>query len=133
MNTTYFLNQIMGNVFNTKTIPPLSKNYYIGLSSTKPQLDGTGVSEPSASTNYARVKLDTLSEPNNGIITNSVAISFDESSANWGTMTYFVIYDSLEAGNLLMYDTLSAPRNVEPTTIVTIKAGSLSLTLSNPS
>ena len=43
-----------------------------------------------------------------------------------------VIYDALEAGNLLMYDTLSTPRNVEAATIVTIKANSLTLTLSNP-
>lgn len=132
MNTTYFLNQVMGNVFNTKTTPPLSKDYFIGLSSTEQQLDGTGVSEPAVSANYARVKLTTLSEPTNGIITNTVSISFEESTVNWGTMTYFVIYDSLEAGNLLMYDTLSTPRNVETATFVTIKAGSLSLTLSNP-
>ena len=39
---------------------------------------------------------------------------------------------ALEAGNLLMYDTLSTPRNVEAATIVTIKANSLTLTLSNP-
>lgn len=52
--------------------------------------------------------------------------------ANWGTMSHFVIYDALEAGNLLMYDTLPTPRNVEAATTVTIKANSLTLTLSNP-
>ena len=117
MNTTYFLNQVMGNLFKTKETPALPSEYYIGLSSTAPNI---------------RVKLENLSEPADGVITNEQAISFDESTANWGTMSHFVIYDALEAGNLLMYDTLSTPRNVEAATIVTIKANSLTLTLSNP-
>lgn len=132
MNTTYFLNQVMGNLFKTKETPALPSEYYIGLSSTAPNISGGNVTEPLSNSGYKRVKLENLSEPADGVITNDQAISFDESTANWGTMSHFVIYDALEAGNLLMYDTLSTPRNVEAATIVTIKANSLTLTLSNP-
>lgn len=132
MNTTYFLNQVMGNLFKTKETPALPSEYYIGLSSTAPNISGGNVTEPLSNSGYKRVKLENLSEPADGVITNEQAISFDESIANWGTMSHFVIYDALEAGNLLMYDTLSTPRNVEAATIVTIKANSLTLTLSNP-
>lgn len=132
MNTTYFLNQVMGNLFKTKETPALPSEYYIGLSSTAPNISGGNVTEPLSNSGYRRVKLENLSEPADGVITNEQAISFDESTANWGTMSHFVIYDALEAGNLLMYDTLSTPRNVEAATIVTIKANSLTLTLSNP-
>lgn len=132
MNTTYFLNQVMGNLFKTKETPALPSEYYIGLSSTAPNISGGNVTEPLSNSGYKRVKLENLSEPADGVITNEHAISFDESTANWGTMSHFVIYDALEAGNLLMYDTLSTPRNVEAATIVTIKANSLTLTLSNP-
>lgn len=132
MNTTYFLNQVMGNLFKTKETPALPSEYYIGLSSTAPNISGGNVTEPLSNSGYKRVKLENLSEPADGVITNELAISFDESTANWGTMSHFVIYDALEAGNLLMYDTLSTPRNVEAATIVTIKANSLTLTLSNP-
>ena len=132
MNTTYFLNQVMGNLFKTKETPALPSEYYIGLSSTAPNISGSNVTEPLSNSGYKRVKLENLSEPADGVIANEQAISFDESTANWGTMSHFVIYDALEAGNLLMYDTLSTPRNVEATTIVTIKANSLTLTLSNP-
>ena len=131
-NTTYFLNQVMGNLFKTKETPALPSEYYIGLSSTAPNISGGNVTEPLSNSGYKRVKLENLSEPTDGVITNEQAISFDESTANWGTMSHFVIYDALEAGNLLMYDTLSTPRNVEAATIVTIKANSLTLTLSNP-
>lgn len=132
MNTTYFLNQVMGNLFKTKETPALPSEYYIGLSSTAPNISGGNVTEPLSNSGYKRVKLENLSEPTDGVITNEQAISFDESTANWGTMSHFVIYDALEAGNLLMYNTLSTPRNVEAATIVTIKANSLTLTLSNP-
>ena len=132
MKTTYFLNQVMGNLFKTKETPALPSEYYIGLSSTAPNISGGNVTEPLSNSGYKRVKLENLSEPADGVITNEQAISFDESTANWGTMSHFVIYDALEAGNLLMYDTLSTPRNVEAATIVTIKANSLTLTLSNP-
>lgn len=132
MNTTYFLNQVMGNLFKTKETPALPSEYYIGLSSTAPNISGGNVTEPLSNSGYKRVKLENLSEPTDGVITNEQAISFDESTANWGTMSHFVIYDALDAGNLLMYDTLSTPRNVEAATIVTIKANSLTLTLSNP-
>lgn len=132
MNTTYFLNQVMGNLFKTKETPAFPSEYYIGLSSTAPNISGGNVTEPLSNSGYKRVKLENLSEPADGVITNEQAISFDESTANWGTMSHFVIYDALEAGNLLMYDTLSTPRNVEAATIVTIKANSLTLTLSNP-
>lgn len=132
MNTTYFLNQVMGNLLKTKETPALPSEYYIGLSSTAPNISGGNVTEPLSNSGYKRVKLENLSEPADGVITNEQAISFDESTANWGTMSHFVIYDALEAGNLLMYDTLSTPRNVEAATIVTIKANSLTLTLSNP-
>lgn len=131
MNTTYFLNQVMGNLFKTKEDPTLPDAFYIGLSSTQPSKDGQSVTEPKKSAGYKRVKLESLSEPTDGVIKNNAAISFDESTANWGTMSYFVIYDQEENGNLLMYDALSTPRNVEPATIVTIKANSLTLTLTS--
>ena len=108
--------------------------YFIGLSSAVPAIDGTGVIEPSALGNYARVKLVSLSEPTAGLVTNTVAISFDESTASWGTITHFVIYDAadVDTGNLLMYGELSTPRNVEPSTIMTIKEGYLKLSAQNP-
>lgn len=135
MNTTYYLNCVAGNVFNSKTTPSLPTNYYIGLSSTAPNAGGSGVTEPSADAGYARVRLTSLSEPENGVVTNNQAINFNESTASWGTITHFVIYDSADvnSGNLLMYGTLSTPRSVETATIMTIKEKYLSLSVQNPS
>lgn len=132
MTSTYFLNCIMGNVFKTKENPTLPNKVYLGLSSTAPAVDGSGVSEPLASAGYERVELTNLCEPSNGVISNDSEISFPESSASWGTVTHFVLYDAPTNGNLLMFNVLSQSRSVETATIVMVKTGSLKLTLANP-
>lgn len=132
MNTIYFLNNIAGNVFGTETTTGIPDNYYLGLSSTEPNKEGEGVTEPSTSAAYARVKLENLSKPTNGVITNTSGIDFNESTDSWGTVTHFVIYDAPTGGHLLMYGELSVSRSVEAATIMTIKTGALNLSVVNP-
>lgn len=134
MNTTYFLNCVRGNLFKTSTSPALPSKYYIGLSTTAPSINGAGVTEPATSAGYERVELTSLANGDNGCVTNSADINFKESTANWGTVTHFVIYDSstVGKGNLLMYGALTTARNVETATIMTVKAGYLSLAIQNP-
>ena len=130
MTTTYFLNLAAGNIYRTKETPAIPTEYWIGLSTTAPNLNGTNVSEPVGSAGYARVKLDMLSEP--GVVTNEANIDFNESTASWGTVTHFVVFDAQNGGNLLQYGALSTPRSVEAATIMTIKAGYLNLSVQNP-
>lgn len=132
MNTTYFLNAVAGNVFQTKTNPALPTEYYIGLSTTAPSVSGSGVTEPASSAGYARVKLDNLGTPANGVVSNTADINFAESTASWGTVSHFVVYDAQNDGNLLMYGALSTARSIEPATVMTIKTGYLKLSVQNP-
>jgi len=135
MNTTYFLNCTAGNLFGTKKDPAIPEKYYIGLSLTKPNVNGTNVTEPSESAGYRRVELTSLSEPSSGVVTNQYSINFEESTSAWGTIAYFVIFDSeaVGSGNLLMYGDLTTARTVEAATIMTIKEGYLTLSAQNPS
>lgn len=134
MNTNYYLNCVAGNVFQTKITPALPEKYYLGLSTVEPTASGSNVSEPSAGAGYSRVELTTLSAPTNGVVTNESAITFPKSTASWGTIPYFVIYDTatLGQGNLLMYGSLSTARSVEAATIMTIEAGDLNIAIQNP-
>lgn len=133
MNTTHFLNLVAGNIFQTKTTPAIPSEMWIGLSTTAPNVNGTNVTEPSSSAGYSRIKLDMLGEPSIGVVTNESNIDFNESTASWGTVTHFVIYDAQNGGNLLQYGSLSTPRSVEAATIMTIKSGYLNLSVQNPS
>lgn len=130
MNTTYFLNMVMGNVFKTKTSPALPTNYYIGLSSTTPTTSGTGVTEPSGGA-YARVQMANMSQPSNGVITNTAAITFPESTRSWGTLTHYVVYDAATGGNLLFYGALANSRTVDSNTTIAFKVGEFTITLEN--
>ena len=132
MVTTYFLDVIAGKVFRTKTTPPLPGELYLGMSSTQPNLNGTGVTEPSPSAGFAKVELTTLSAPINGTVSNEGAITFPESTAPWGTMRYFTVYDAPTGGNLLMFDQLSEPRSVETSTIVLVRENSAKFHIQNP-
>ena len=131
MTTQFFLNIVAGNVYATDTATALPTRYYIGLSTTAPTITGTNVSEPSGS-GYARVELTTLGKPSGGVVTNSASVDFPESTASWGTVTHFVIYDALTGGNLLQYGQLSTPRSIEPATIMSIPANYLNLSVQNP-
>ena len=127
MITTYFLNCVSGNIFHSKTTPGIPSKYYVGLSSTDP---AAFVTEPSGGA-YARVEITGLSEPTNGVVSNSAMISFPESTAAWGTMTHFVVYDALTGGNLLMYGKLPSSRTVEVETITSFKPNALTLTVAS--
>lgn len=131
MNTTYFLNLAAGNLFQTKKSPAIPTEMWIGLSTTAPNINGTNVTEPSPSAGYARVKLDMLSEPATGVVTNESTIEFNESTASWGTVTHFVIFDAQNGGNLLQYGALSTPRSVEAATLMAIRTGYLNLSIQN--
>lgn len=131
MTTTYFLNLTAGNIYGSKTEPAIPSAYYIGLSTSAPNVNGSGVTEPTGS-GYARMELTNLGEPNSGVVSNTGAIDFPESTASWGTVTHFVIYDAPSGGNLLQYGPLSTPRTIEPATIMSIPATYLNLSVQNP-
>lgn len=125
-NTTYFLNCVSGNVFGSKKSPTLPEKYYLGLSSTAPSKDGTGVTEPSGGS-YQRVEITSLSEPIDGEVKNNTSLQFPESSALWGDMAYYVIFDFISEGNLLMYGELSPHRTIDTQTVVVVAENALTL------
>lgn len=133
MNTKYFLNTIAGNVFGTQSSPSFPAVYYLGLSAGEPQEDGTCTGEPSSSgTGYARVPLNSLSVPVDGVVFNEDSIDFSESMASWGTMKYYVVYDAPTGGNLLFGEALSAPLTVDAGTVVTIRTNELRIRVVTP-
>lgn len=119
----------MGSVAFT---PPT--NYYFGLSTTTINIDGTGATEPSGGA-YARVLLandkTSWGTASNGALTNSVAVTFAESTASWGTITYVGMWDALTGGNLWWYDVLSPSRTVASATTVLFAIGSITVQFNN--
>lgn len=66
--------------------------YYIGLSTTAPDVNGGNVTEPDSATGYARKQLSMMGAAVDGQIQNNEIIFMGESLGDgWGTIAYFFI------------------------------------------
>jgi len=121
----------MNNVFGINNNPAIPTTYYLGLSSTLPTIGGTNVTEPSTGAGYGRLSINNLFASLNGLVTNVNVFNFSMSSTNWGVIPYYVIYDSVSGGHLLMFGNLSSPINVQSLVVVNIQPGELDIQLSS--
>ena len=128
MNTTYWRNSIMNSTYG-------SGSYYIGLSSTEPQPNGTGVTEPPTSgTAYARVSVGGFSSAVDGAVHNTSAITFPESTSTWFPLnapaTHWVLFDGTGANaHVLSAGTLEEPISILQNTTISIAATKIVITL----
>jgi hypothetical protein len=94
---------------------------YVGLSSSDPLDNGSGVSEPPGAKGYARVKTSIpggtswqVSDATGTTVNNSVAIEFPTATADWGTMVYAAIFSGGTAGaSVLVQGAMSASKSVD--------------------
>lgn len=128
MNTTFWRNEIMDSMYRDA-----NRDYYIGLSSTKPTVAGGNVTEPVAN-GYQRVKINQFTQSNNGTVQNAQDIVFPLSTGTWFNEQhlagYWVLFDGSGANaHVLSSGTLETPIGIWKNTIVTIAAGKVIITL----
>ena len=116
----------------TSYTPPATQ--YFALSTSAPDISGGSFTEPSGGA-YARVAL-TNNKTNwgtaaSGVLTNSTAVTFAESTASWGTIVAVGIFDALTSGNLLWYDVLTPSRTIATATTVLFAIGSITVQFNN--
>jgi hypothetical protein len=134
MSVTYFSsNKVLDYNFGITSYSPPATLYF-ALSTTSPDISGSNFTEPSSGA-YARVGL-TNNKTNwttaaSGILTNSTAVNFVESTASWGTVVSVGLFDSLTGGNLLWYDVLSPARTISTATTVLFAIGAISVQFNN--
>lgn len=113
---------------------------YVGLSTTAPDRNGSGFTEPSAANGYARVLLgiaqgsaqatQKMDNPNLGTITNKEIIYFPEATGNWGTCTHFLIFSAATDGVLVAYGALTNEISPVNGTVPLIRVGDLDMSVS---
>lgn len=95
------------------TAGPVGATAYIGLMTTAPAADGSGVVEPVGNA-YARVAV-----PNNPaqwpaavarIKQHANDITFPPATGTWGTVTHVGVFDAPSGGNLRIFDALTTAR-----------------------
>lgn len=112
---------------------------WLGLSSTEPLEDGTGITEPTTG-DYARVETTAASwaaavagAPSTKA--NGVVISFVQASADWlagADIAYFALFDANVAGDAVWTGTIVTPKPVLNGDTAEFAVGDLVLQLGDP-
>tara|TARA_R100001510_G_scaffold47289_1_gene44545 strand:+ start:17 stop:403 length:387 start_codon:yes stop_codon:yes gene_type:complete len=101
-------------------------NWYLGLFTSAPN-DAGGGTEVSTG-GYSRQSM-AFSTSSSGTTSNTGAISFTASGANFGTVTHVGIFDASSSGNLLWHGAMTASKTVEDGDTITFAIGNIDLTL----
>lgn len=129
--TTFLANQIL-NYNIGQTGYTLPSNFYIGLSTTQPNANGTGITEPTGG-GYSRVSVannkQNFSVSAMGTLSNLAQIEYNESTGNWGTVAYILIYNAITGGDLLWYGAFVSSKIVQSGTALIIAPNTLTFSL----
>ena len=83
---------------------------YLGLSTADPTDDASGLAEPSGN-GYVR-KAITFGAAASRKVTQSGAVTFDEATGSWGTITHYGVFDAESAGNMLAHGAFAAGKSI---------------------
>jgi hypothetical protein len=124
----YWENKILNHIFGKGSYTP--PTIYVGLSTTNPTDNGSGLSEPSGN-GYARVQTSASDwkAAANGSLNNTSNITFAQATGNWGTVSHFTLFDAATAGNMLAYDALSQSKSINESDTARFEAGDLQISL----
>lgn len=121
-------NNVMNMVFGGVTgMMPTSLS--VGLSTTTPAADGTGITEPPKSSGYERVQLGVFPSAAGGRVANQSVVSFPTFTADAGVATHYVLFD--QNGTPFWFAPLNSPKHMEIDTILAFKIGNLSIVLND--
>ncbi len=134
MITNFAANKVLDYNFGSSSYS-IPVNWYLGLSTTTINQEGLGVTEP-AGAGYSRVavpndKSTGFSTANLSKLSNLQAITFPESTASWGTITYIFLSDAQTGGNIWFFEALSPSRQVGAQTQVIFPSTKLEINFTN--
>ena len=129
----YMENALLDHIFGGEA-SPAAGTFYLALSSTTPNDDGSNFTEPvEASYERASVLANNTNFPasvSGSIKNGGVAISFPKALEAWtGPLTHFGIYDAVSGGNFIAWGALSAPQAVVVGNVLSIPVDELVINL----
>ena len=117
--------------YSNTMLQNLFSGAYIGLSTTQPNVEGTGVTEPASGTGYARVAASAGGfSASNGAITNNNYLYFPEATVSWGTVLYLCVFEgSSSSARLRYFGALTAAKTVEANSVPLFRPGSINISV----
>lgn len=122
--SNYLEGKLLDMVLRGAAFTPPSSVYF-SLHTADPT-DANVTSTEVSGGNYARKQLTQgFAVSSNGVTQNNASIVFNSPTANWGTISYFGLYDASTGGNLLLSGPLGAAKSVVIGDTVRFLAGTL--------
>lgn len=124
----YWENEILDHIFGKDNYTP--PTIYVGLSTTDPGDDASGLAEPSGSA-YARVQTSTSdwNTASGGSLDNANDITFPQATGYWGTITHFALFDAATGGNMLAHGALGQSKSIYSGDTARFEVGDLDISL----
>jgi hypothetical protein len=111
--TDFLENELLDHVFNASYTPP--SNLYLCLCTSDPTDAATGASmnEVSNANNYARAAIDFGTAASRSVTQNG-AVTFNQASGSWGTVSHWAICDSntYGSGNVLATGAFTTSKSI---------------------
>ena len=126
--SNYLEDELLDHVFGKGSFTP--PTIYVAVSTADPLDSGSGLAEPSGG-GYARIQTTDAdwNAAYGGAIDNANAITFNEATGSWGTITHFALMDAASGGNLLVHGALSTSKSISNGDTVRFAAGDLDVLL----
>jgi hypothetical protein len=127
--------KLLDHIFTDPAYTPPA-TLYVGLYTAAPTDAGGGTEVTGGS--YARVATaaadwSAASGTAPAQKTNTATLTFPTATASWGVVTHFGIFDASTAGNLLIWDALSASKTIDIGDTPSFAASALVMELGDPS
>jgi hypothetical protein len=141
MLSNYVENKILDWLLRAQTYTPVA-TVYVALFTAAPTAAGGGTEVSGGA--YARVGVTSAltawagtqsagstvaSTGTGGVTSNNSTINFGTTTASWGTVTSFALFDASTAGNLIIFGNLTTSLSCPSGATVSFSAASLTLTL----
>jgi len=114
--------------------PLTATTFYLGVSTSTINNDGTGASEPTAASGYQRypiaINSTNWSAASNGVVSNLQTIKMEEILVDSGTATYWFLAESL-TGNAVIFDKFKDPRILQKNSTIYINPSELKIGVQN--
>jgi len=99
--------------------------WYVALFTT-PSTDEVPGDEPVVGA-YVRIPAVLVRE--DSTVKNSARVEFPRSTAPWGNVTHFGVFDAETGGNMLCHGQLDEPRNIGNNDVFVFEVGAMEITL----
>lgn len=128
MFVTTVKNTIMNAIFGGNGGSALPTSYLVGLSTTEPKADGSGITEPSSSAGYGRLPV-VFGSANGGTVKNKDVLEFPAFVEDAGVATHYVIYN--QDGSPFWFDSLERSRTLEAESVLAFPVGAITISLND--